>query len=146
MIRSSPVGPETALPVVLSYGMGLDSASILTRWLSEPASRDFPLARLTVLTAMTGDEPDVTRRLNEDHLLPLMRSTGTRFVQVSRTSQQGGCTVLDDSRNPRKLIMRGPWRLSDELRASGTVPQVAAKRRLCSQPASERRGARQMAG
>lgn len=132
MIHTRPVRPDADLPVVLSYGMGLDSASILTRWLTEPASRTFPLDRLTVLTAMTGDEPDVTRRLNEDHLLPLLRRTGTRFVQVGRTSQQGGCTVLDDSRNPRKLIMRGPWRLSDELRASGTVPQIAAKRRLCS--------------
>jgi hypothetical protein len=84
---------------------------------------------------MTGDEPDVTRRLTEAHLLPLLRDTGTRFVQVSRTNQHGGCTVLDDSRCPSKLVTRGPWRLSDELRASGTVPQIAAKRRLCSQHA-----------
>ncbi|MEY9846082.1 hypothetical protein ABH940_003167 [Streptacidiphilus sp. BW17] len=132
MIRTDPVPADAELPIVLSYGMGLDSAAILTRWLTEPATRTFPLDRLTVLTAMTGDEPDVTRRLTEDHLLPLLRDTGTRFVQIGRSSQQGGCTVLDDSRSPRRLIMRGPWRLSDELRASGTVPQIAAKRRLCS--------------
>ncbi|MEU3565116.1 hypothetical protein [Kitasatospora sp. NPDC006786] len=123
---------SAALPVVLSFGMGVDSAAVAARWLTEPASRDFPLDRLTVLTAMTGDEPDVTRRLVEKHLLPMMRSNGVRFVQLSRTSQRGGYTVLDDSRSPRRLITRGPWRLSDELRASGTVPQIAAKRRLCS--------------
>ncbi|WP_148089444.1 hypothetical protein [Kitasatospora cineracea] len=112
--------------------MGVDSAAVAARWFTEPASRDFPLDRLTVLTAMTGDEPDITRQLVEQHLLPLMRDNGVRFVQLSRTSQRGGYTVLDDSRSPRRLITRGPWRLSDELRASGTVPQIAAKRRLCS--------------
>lgn len=120
------------LPVALSFGMGKDSAAILARWLTEPASRDFPLASLTVVTAMTGDEPDVTRRLMERHLLPLIRRTGTRFVQIARAAQSGGYVVLDDSRHPRRMIMRGPWRLSDELKASGTVPQLAAKRRLCS--------------
>ncbi|WP_405018081.1 hypothetical protein OHV05_14860 [Kitasatospora sp. NBC_00070] len=132
MIRTDPAPAAAGLPVVLSFGMGVDSTAIALRWLTEPASRNFPLGQLTVLTAMTGDEPDVTRRLTEQHLLPLLRDTGTRFVQISRTSQRGGYTVLDDSRTPRRLIARGPWRLSDELRASGTVPQIAAKRRLCS--------------
>ncbi|WP_369184170.1 hypothetical protein [Streptomyces sp. Y1] len=132
MTRTGHAPADADLPVVLSYGMGLDSTAVLARWLTEPASRDFPLERLTVLTAMTGDEPDVTRRLTEEHVLPLLRGTGTRLVQISRTSQRGGYTVLDDSRTPLRLIMKGPWRLSDELRASGTVPQLAAKRRLCS--------------
>ncbi|MEV7925974.1 hypothetical protein [Kitasatospora sp. NPDC088779] len=135
MIRTNPAPTHTDLPVVFSFGMGVDSAAIAARWLTEPTSRRFPLDRLTVLTAMTGDEPDITRRLVEQHLLPLLRDTGTRFVQISRTNQRGGHTVLDDSRSPRRLITRGPWRLSDELRASGTVPQIAAKRRLCSQHA-----------
>jgi hypothetical protein len=30
------------------------------------------------------------------------------------------------------MRMRGPWRLSDELRATATVPQVASGKRLCS--------------
>ncbi|MFI5527071.1 hypothetical protein ACIA8O_00790 [Kitasatospora sp. NPDC051853] len=132
MIRTDPAPTGAGLPVVLSFGMGVDSTAIAVRWLTEPDTRTFPLDRLTVLTAMTGDEPDITRRLTEEHLLPLLRDTGTRFVQLSRTSQRGGYTVLDDSRTPRRLITRGPWRLSDELRASGTVPQIAAKRRLCS--------------
>lgn len=125
--------PSTAgLPIAFSFGMGKDSACLLARWLTEPHTRDFPISALTVVTAMTGDEPDATRRLMEQHLLPIMRRTGTRFVQIARAGQSGGYVVLDDSRSPRKMIMRGPWRLSDELSASGTVPQVAAKRRLCS--------------
>jgi hypothetical protein len=113
--------------------MGKDSAATLARWLTDPSCRDFPLSDLTVVTAMTGDEPDVTRQLMEDYLLPLMRRTRTRFVQIARAEQHGSrYVVLDDSRRPRRMIMRGPWRLSDELRASGTVPQVAARRRLCS--------------
>jgi len=122
----------SGMQVVLSFGMGIDSAAILARWLVEPASRTFPLEQLTVVTAMTGDEPDVTRQLMERHLLPLMREHQVRYVQLARASQAGGYVVLDDSRAPQRMIMHGPWRLSDELMASGTVPQVAAKRRLCS--------------
>ena len=43
--------------------MGVDSVAILTRWIHEPACRDFDLADLVVLTAMTGDEFDATRAL-----------------------------------------------------------------------------------
>ena len=125
--------PHAGLPVDLSFGMGKDSAALLALWLTDPASRDFPLSDLTVVTAMTGDEPDVIRRLMEDHMLPLMRRTRTRFVQIARAEQSGTrYVVLDDSRRPQKMIMAGPWRLSDELRASGTVPQIASGRRLCS--------------
>lgn len=40
--------------VVLSFGLGLDSTSLLMRWLADPASRDFDLSELAVVTAMTG--------------------------------------------------------------------------------------------
>ena len=112
---------RAGLPVALSFGMGKDSAATLARWLTDPTSRDFPLSDLTVVTAMTGDEPDITRRLMEDHLLPLMCRSAIRFVQIARAEQRGSrYVVLDDSRRPRRMVMRGPWRLSDELRASGT--------------------------
>ncbi|MBC3842076.1 hypothetical protein GXW82_23405 [Streptacidiphilus sp. 4-A2] len=97
----------SGMPVALSFGMGIDSAAILTRWLVEPASRSFPLSNLTVVTAMTGDEPDVTRQLMERHLLPLMREHRVRYVQLARASQAGGYVVLDDSRSPKRMIMRG---------------------------------------
>lgn len=87
-------------PVVLSLGMGVDSVAILTRWIHEPACRDFDLADLVVLTAMTGDEFDATRALMEDRVLPLMRRHGLRYVQLARAGQATACryVVLDDSR------------------------------------------------
>lgn len=48
--------------VVMSYGMGVDSTAILLRWLIEPASRDFDLKDLVVVTAHTGDEFEQTLR------------------------------------------------------------------------------------
>jgi hypothetical protein len=114
--------------------MGLDSVAVLTRWLLDPASRDFDLSRLTVLTAMTGDEYPSTADLMSRHVLPLLRSRRVRYVQISRTAQssRAGYTVLNDSDEPTVMRMRGPWRLSDELRATATVPQVASGKRLCS--------------
>ncbi|GGW72368.1 hypothetical protein GCM10010381_66370 [Streptomyces xantholiticus] len=57
-----------------------------------------------------------------------------RLVQVCRggKSDTDGVLVLDDSRTPRRIDAAGPWRLSDELRAAGTVPQLANGQRRCS--------------
>jgi hypothetical protein len=128
------VNPGADLPVVLSLGMGLDSVAVVTRWLLDPSSRDFDLSRLTVLTAMTGEEYASTGELMVRHVLPLFRARRVRYVQLSRAGQstKGGYTVLDDSRTPTVMHLRGPWRLSDELRATATVPQVTHGRRLCS--------------
>ena len=130
--------PMTALdptrPVVLSLGMGVDSVALLTRWLLDPDSRGFDLDRLVVLTAMTGDEYATTGALMTTHVLPLLRHNSVRYVQLSRAGQSraAGYAVLDDSRTPTAMHMRGPWRLSDELRANATVPQVAHGQRRCS--------------
>jgi hypothetical protein len=122
-------------PVVLSEGMGVESASILLRWLLEPASRDFSLDDLIVLTAMTGDEhKQGTGEAFTRHLLPLMRQQRVRYVQVARAgpSNEDGVVILDDSREPHRLHLEGAWRLSDELLRAATVPQFAHGRRLCS--------------
>ena len=121
-------------PVVLSYGMGADSTAILLRWLDEPTSRDFDLADLVVITAMTGDEFPETRTYVESHVLPRLAAHGVRYVQVARAGavQADGIVILDDSRHPTRLHLEGGYKLSDELAAAGTVPQVAAGRRLCS--------------
>ncbi|MEH1124780.1 hypothetical protein [Micromonospora sp. CPCC 206061] len=121
-------------PVVLSLGMGTDSVALLTRWLLDPDSRGFDLDRLVVLTAMTGDEYATTGELMTTHVLPLLRHNSVRYVQLSRAGQSSaaGYAVLDDSRAPTAMHMRGPWRLSDELRANATVPQVAHGQRRCS--------------
>jgi hypothetical protein len=114
--------------------MGVDSAAILTRWLTEPASRDFDLSDLIVLTAMTGDEYQVTEDQMNTHLLPLMRAHGVRFVQVSRAGQSDtdGIVVLSDSRTTEQMTMRGPWALSDEQTNNGLVPQIMSGARKCS--------------
>lgn len=130
---SHPAASRT--PIVLSLGMGCDSSAILTRWLTEPTSRDFALDDLVVVTAMVGDEYPDTVALVSEHLLPLMREHRVRYVQLARggLTQADGIVVLDDSRTPEQLHADGVYRLSDELRTAGTIPQVAAGRRTCSQ-------------
>lgn len=120
-------------PVQFCNGMGVDSAALLTRWLLEPGSRDFDLADLTVVTAMTGDEHARTAQLMRQHLLPLMRANRVRYVQVCRAGQldEDGYVVLDDSDHPAEMHMQGPWRLSNELLANGTLPTMKEPRK-CS--------------
>ena len=119
--------------VVLSYGLGVDSTAILLRWIHDPASRDFDLSDLLVITAMTGDEWTLTGQLVQDHVLPLMRAHGIRYVQVARAtaSQTDGVAVLDDTRSPERLFLRGAYKLSDEMFSAGTIPQRGGAR-LCS--------------
>lgn len=113
--------------VFLSWGMGADSSALLTRWLIDPASRDFPLSALTVLTAQTGNEWQNTKTLCEKFILPLLRKHNVRLVQVARAGQfeKDGIEVLDDSTQPEQLHIEGCYRLSDELQFAGTVPQFA---------------------
>lgn len=120
--------------VVACIGMGSDSMGLLTRWIKEPYTRDWPLENLICLTAQTGDEYDVTRRLMETHALPLMRENGIRYVQLARAGQadEDGYDILDDSRSPERMYMVGRWRLSDEMRSAGTVPTFAGGKRWCS--------------
>lgn len=116
--------------------MGVDSTACLLRLLFDPTSRDFDLADLTVICACTGDEWEQTHRHVEEHILPLLRERRIRFVQLSRGgySQADGVAVLDDSREPRTSIRRGPWSLSADLARAGVVPLVSGGRR-CSQKA-----------
>lgn len=119
--------------VVLSYGMGLDSTCLLLRWLEEPCTRDFDLTDLVLVTALTGDEFDSTRRMVERHVLPRLRNHGIRFVQCARsrrltTTRGDGVVVLDDSTNPQRLHFRGRYRLSDEMLSQGTIPQLGGFR------------------
>lgn len=130
---ASPIADDEL--VVLSLGMGIDSVSLLARWALEPHTRPFPMQNLICVTAQTGDEYDATRRLMEAHALPLMREHNIRYVQLARAGQadEDGYHVLDDSRSPQRMHMAGRWRLSDELRAGGTVPTFASKyKRLCT--------------
>lgn len=118
---------------LLSYGMGVESSAVLARWCLEPAVRPCPLNELIVITAQTGDEYADTGRDVETHILPLIRSHSIRFVQVARAGhhEADGIVVLEDTRLPTQVRLRGGYRLSDELRRTGTVPQYAGQHR-CS--------------
>ncbi|PZU04739.1 MAG: hypothetical protein DI630_00890 [Gordonia sp. (in: high G+C Gram-positive bacteria)] len=127
---------EPSPTVVLSYGLGEDSTAILLRWLEEPASRDFDLADLAVVTAMTGNEWETTRTAVETHVLPRLAAAGVRFIQAARArrhvSKAGdGVVVLDDSRSPIRLHLEGGYTLWDEMTEAGTIPQSGGAR-MCS--------------
>ncbi|MDA8289845.1 MAG: hypothetical protein M0014_15615 [Actinomycetota bacterium] len=127
-----PAAPNT--PVLLNYGLGVDSTAILARWLRDPETRDFPLEDLVVVTAMTGDEWQSTASAVADHILPLLALHHVRYVQLARGSyyRADGVVVLDDSREPQRLHIDGAYRLSEELLSNATVPMSAAKMRRCS--------------
>lgn len=118
---------------ILSLGMGVESTAILVRWLTEPATRPCPLDKLIVLTAMTGDEYADTVSDMEKYILPMLHAHGVRFVQVARHGhlEADGITVLSDTTHPDRLFADGDYRLSDELRAAGTLPQFAGEH-ICS--------------
>src|ERR1700730_7303869 len=109
---------------VMPKGLGVESVAILLRWLLEPETRDFPLDELIVITAMVGAEWPDTAENFEQHMLPLFRQHGVRFVQVARAGhlEQGGIVVLDDSRHPECLHVSGAYTLTEELETAGTVP------------------------
>ncbi|GAB3162030.1 hypothetical protein GCM10027258_80220 [Amycolatopsis stemonae] len=120
--------------VVLGFGLGCDSSAILARWLNDPTSRDFELHELAVITGMTGQEWPATRRLVEQHLLPLMAANGVRYLQVARRGprQADGVDILSDTRSPDRLHLVGAWTLAHELFDGALVPQTTGDR-LCSQ-------------
>ncbi|MFL5335963.1 MAG: hypothetical protein ACJ8H8_22995, partial [Geminicoccaceae bacterium] len=63
--------------------------------------------------------------------LPALAAHGVRYVQVARSGPEAadGWSVLDDSTTPSRLFIEGGrWKLSDELKAGGTVPQYANRR------------------
>lgn len=122
------------MKTILSFGMGVESSALLLRLMDDVASRDFDLERdLIVITAQTGDEWPDTKQLVEQHLLPRMRAHQIRYVQVARAGhlEADGIAVLSDTREPYTVHLEGAYKLSQELRAAGTVPQFAGARR-CS--------------
>ena len=62
-----------------------------------------------------------------------MREHGIRYVQLARHGhlEAAGITVLEDSSSPSQVYQQGDYRLSDELRSNGTVPQFGGEHR-CS--------------
>lgn len=136
MMASAPTvsrlaGLDTTAPiprVCASFGMGLDSTAMLLRWLTDASSRDFELADLVVLTAMTGHEFAATTDAVSRLVLPLLARHRVRFIQVARcartTTRAGdGVVILDDSCSAATLFAHGDYTLGQEMLAAGTVPQ-----------------------
>jgi len=129
---------ESADPpsVVMSFGLGLDSTALLMRWIIEPASRDFALGDLALVTAMTGHESAATTEAMTRLVLPRLREHSIRFIQVARSRRKttragNGIVVLDDSRHPRTLHAAGAFTLGDEMLSAATLPQRGGSR-ICS--------------
>lgn len=131
------IDPTSPPPkVVASFGLGEDSTAVLLRWIEDPTSRDFDLADLVVITAMTGDEWKSSQTAVEAHVLPRMAAAGVRYIQVARgrrhvTKAGDGVVILDDSRAPSRLYIEGAYSLYREMTEAGTVPQASGAR-LCS--------------
>ncbi|SEB31793.1 hypothetical protein [Streptomyces melanosporofaciens] len=119
--------------VVINWGLGRDSSSIIARLLDDPAAHGIDLERTAVIHMATGDEWPDTIADAERFMLPLFRRHGLRLVQLARAGQAkaAGIEVLDDSRCPAELVTRGSWTLWEEMESNGTVPQQAGTR-LCS--------------
>jgi hypothetical protein len=66
-------------------------------------------------------------------MLPLLRKHNVRLVEVARNrpTKRDGITVLQDTRQPRRLHLDGVFKLSDENRVTGTMPQLSGVRK-CS--------------
>ena len=122
--------------VVQSNGMGVESQAILERWFAEPETRPFrDWEQLIVVTSQVGEEhKNDTIPLMEGRTLPMLREKGVRFVEVARKGhlEEDGIVILQDTREPVKLNPDGVYKLSDELLASGTVPQFGGTHR-CAQ-------------
>jgi hypothetical protein len=132
--------PHELIPYVWSYGMGAESTAGIYRMLTEPSGRPDTIApdfnNLVVVVAQTGDEWTTTGALVEQHILPVLSQNHVRFVELARQgpTKKDGIAVLQDTRRPRRLHLAGVYKLSDENRTTGTMPQLGGVRK-CSQKA-----------
>jgi hypothetical protein len=113
------------LPILISDGMGVESATIIAKLADNPdLLPGFSWDRAIVITAQTGGEYKSTKRLREQHILPILRDLGVRTVQVARhgPKEEDGITVLDDTTEPYTVYIQGDYTLEQELRSSGVVP------------------------
>jgi hypothetical protein len=126
--------PSTPTPThVLSFGLGADSTAVLLRWLIEPSTRDFDLADLVVITALTNDEFPSTITDVEAAVLPRLRDHGVRYVQVGRnrrttTTAGDGITTYSDTTSPTRVQQGRGYALSKEMLTAATLPQLASRR------------------
>jgi hypothetical protein len=51
------------------------------------------------------------------------------LIEITEYLEAAGITVLDDSRSPQRVFLDGDFKLSDELKQNGTVPQYGGVHR-----------------
>lgn len=122
------------LPILISDGMGVESATIVTKLADNPdLLPGFSWDRAIVITAQTGGEYESTRRLRQNYILPMLRDLGVRTVQVARAGakEEDGVIVLDDTREPYTVYIEGAYTLEQELRKAGVVPAYGGEH-ICS--------------
>lgn len=129
--------PEN-MPVQLKWGGGVDSTTIIWRWLTEPHTRDFPLEDLHVVIALVGahDEYERTAELARLHVLPLLARHRVMTYQVGRASDEvgDGYRVLEATRSPTVLRRElTSWSYYEYCLRRGIVPNTAG--RACSDTA-----------
>ncbi|MCX5318141.1 hypothetical protein [Streptomyces sp. NBC_00154] len=131
----------------------LQSLMILDQcWLAEPEESQWPLEGAEGHLAESGGDVGVAgcaSRLGHEgaHVRGVVHFTGEggeaddapgmddeiyNSSNPQRTPDTDGVLVLDDSSAPRRIDAAGPWRLSDELRAAGTVSMLVNGQRRCS--------------
>lgn len=117
--------------ILLSWGLGVDSTAVLLRWCLDRRSRDFRLRDLIVIVANTGAEFTESHQTIEDVVFPILRRRRVRVVEIARGGPRtaDGYVVLTDTRQPRRLHDRGPWTITDDYAASGSVVQTTGGRR-----------------
>jgi hypothetical protein len=122
--------------LVVCLGMGVDSVAVSLRLIHEPeilAALGLTLRDVVFITSMVGDEFDSTRQHMVEHILPLFRAHGVRYVQVARRehSMRGNCAVvLSDSDCPSELHFQGSYKLSQEYLHNASGPELG--KRKCS--------------
>ena len=120
-----------------SNGMGVDSAAWFFGMLDGQLPR-VDLDRLTLVTAMTGNESVRTQWAMEEFWLPVLEKLGVRYLQVARTpdGSRDRYVVLDDSHGllgphtPGQMTMAGPVTLGQEMLRAGAIPLSSS--RTCS--------------
>ncbi|MCA1626823.1 MAG: hypothetical protein LC742_02510, partial [Acidobacteria bacterium] len=119
--------------VLLSYGLGKHSTAAAVELIENPQRRDFDLDQLILVTAMTGDEWESTRKQVTAHLLPILRHYRVRYVQIARNGprESDGIRVLSDTDQPDEVFTEGVYKLSTEMLTSGVVPSLCGTRK-CS--------------
>ncbi|MGV9934098.1 hypothetical protein ACWDY4_26535 [Streptomyces olivaceoviridis] len=131
-MSAAPRAGRDGVPLVINWGLGVDSTAFLVKMLEDPAAHGVNLAHTMVIHQITGSEWPKTYAHAEEYVLPLLRENRVRLVQVARASRALEIAVMDDSREPERIVRRGPWSLEeDEYEANGTVPQQGGIR-LCS--------------